>query len=292
MAAIPAFVAPGTAPAWLDPLLFTFAEDPETDDSWLLTTCPVVTVFEEGVKEGEDDEVKEDEEVDSPLLVSRTLVGGEGVIGGSSPSSRGFMGGVLSSPLCMNLPGDNARSSSRSSGLLIDRPLNDRRPRVLGEQSTLLLFGSGVLKPLPPDNDIDPGGVLLFLSLLLLLLLAIATGCGGDFIQVGVFSALLGSVLIATDAEEFSGVSWCPLVFKYPANWLLWRRCGLEFASGRPLLLLLHASSNVETSFLGVEPGWYFSGGGVSGSPGDCLMLNVSWKESAEREGKNEDLIM
>lgn len=149
--------------------------------------------------------------MDSPLLVSLMLVGGEGVIGVLSPSSRGLMGGVLSSPW-MNLPGESARSSSGSSGLLIDCPFSGRGRLVRGDCSTFLRFGSGVpqlFKPLPPapDSGIDPGGVLLFFGLLPLVL-AMGTGGGGDLRQVGVLSALLGSVLMATVAKVPSKVLW------------------------------------------------------------------------------------
>ncbi len=198
------------------PLLIEVAGDTDTTGSWLLVDCPVITVLVVVVR-AED----EDEAVDSPLFVSLTLVGGEGVIGGSSPSSRGLIGGVLSSPW-INLPGDSARSSSGSSGLLIDRALRGRGLRVLGDCSTFLLFGSGVLillellLPPPPGSDMDPGGVLLFNALLPLpLTLAIATGCGGDLRQVGVFSALFGSVLMATVAKLLSTMLWCPLAFEY-----------------------------------------------------------------------------
>ena len=182
------------------------------------------------------------------------LVGGEGVIGGSSPSSSGLMGGLLFTPV-MNSSADSVRSSSRSSGLLNDLPLRDAAPFGGDLRDILLLFGSGVPMPLvqPLPNDIDPGGVL-FLNL------ELAIGRGGDLVHVGAFSTLVGSVFITT-LEKVSEWFWWPLE-QCPS-------CGIcAFVS-----LLWEGLLPSGMSLCGA-----CSFSGVSGKLGDCLMFVVSYR--------------
>ncbi len=48
-------------------------------------------------------------------------------------------------------------------------------------------------------------------------------------------------------------------------------------------------SLGVGMSFCDAKPGWCFSEGGVSGNPGDCLRLNVSWGGGGTRDGERSE---
>ena len=133
--------------------------------------------------------------LDGCLLFGGPTLVGEGVIGGSSPSSRGFIGGVRMTVLRKS-SGFNLRSSSSISSL----------PPNIGEDLLLVpcrhfLLGSGVekfrlMRPLlvPEDggaNGREDGGALA------------PPDNGGDWRHTGVLPPLSGSVLIKRSLNPF-----------------------------------------------------------------------------------------
>ena len=134
------------------------------------------------------------------------LAGGEGVMG-SSPSSMGGIGGVLSTPL-MQSAADRDKSSG-SSGLLKERPRSGAGLSIslLPLPDNRLLLGDGELIPLLFELARDPGPTPVNGGTFPPALLLAAIEDGGDLVQRGVFSPLSGSVLIETLSKE----SWCPL---------------------------------------------------------------------------------
>ena len=146
-----------------------------------------------------------------------TLVG-EGVIGGSSPSSRGLIGGVRMTVSRKTVALSFKSSSSTSSVLPKDDRMGDA---LLGVGKSLLRLASGGPKlrlllalERDPGKEREEGGAIEFMALSL--------EVGGDLRQVGVFSPLSGSDLIGNPLLKqpflFSGdvavklfLEWVPL---------------------------------------------------------------------------------